>query len=277
MNGKMTMALALSLLGVGSCDGRDVPLCTGSDGLELRVFYQGGGQDATGGTVRIENGYSSFAVDGQCQYFISGGWQGVSGRDQGWRRGRVGDGLRATLERLAGEADLAGIDDCDRYSLVFDAPSLVIANVRSSVTTCGRPGARLTAVSDAIRERAPELWERGQPLDGDLHIVVLEGPALVDTWPPYAWPSGLAIADYFDREQEALGQYPPGSSRRVVASDAAPLRVLREQFLSDVRARPTLAPINGIPVTDGAFVGWMFLRDALPYENERGLWPLPNE
>ena len=35
--------------------------------------------------------------------------------------------------------------------------------------------------------------------------------------------------------------------------------------------------VEGIPVTDGATSATLFMRDALPYEDEHGLWRLPGE
>src|SRR5262245_20404170 len=103
MGRHVRVALAVSVLGIHGCsnaispvssesdapelplepDAPELPLCTGSARLALRVFYAGGGLAATGGTVRLENGYPSFAVDGQCRYFMSGGWQSSSGRNEG--------------------------------------------------------------------------------------------------------------------------------------------------------------------------------------------------
>jgi hypothetical protein len=67
---------------------------------------------------------------------------------------------------------------------------------------------------------------------------------------------------------------PIGRSKKVVAADAAPLRAIREEYLSDTRPGDLYAA-DGIPITDGVISATMFLRDALPYEDERGILPLP--
>jgi hypothetical protein len=97
------------LLGSGcSSEAATVPLCDGSTNLTLRIFH--GGQSSRGylgSGVREENGHPSFAVDGQCRYFISGGWVAdQQSRDLGWREGVVSNDLRRALEARAGAEDL---------------------------------------------------------------------------------------------------------------------------------------------------------------------------
>jgi hypothetical protein len=64
---------------------------------------------------------------------------------------------------------------------------------------------------------------------------------------------------------------------RVLAADATPLRELRERYLSDSRINPLRYDQAGIPVTDGTLIARVFMRDALPYENDEGLLPLPGQ
>jgi hypothetical protein len=253
-----------------------VPLCDGSTHMTLRVFYEGGGQDYLGGAVRLENGHPSFVVDGQCQYFMSGGWlEQRQSRDVGWRQGIVPDDLRRALEDSAGMEDLTSAFGCSGAG-GLDAPSVIVANTRSSVVC---PGDGIGPVREAIaviRQRARDLWAAGRPLDGDLHVNVREVTGLEPErrWP---WPSELVLRDYLEPDSlvSAL-EHPEGQRRRVAALDAIQLRVVREQYLRDTEAGISYQAA-GIPVTDGELSAALFMRDALPHEDERGILPLPGD
>lgn len=272
----VAMATVLSLAG-GGCGSDDeppatVPLCDESDELTLRIFVGAGGMDYHGSEVRRENGAPSFAVDGQCRYFVSGGWNNQrQGSDLGWRQGTVDDELRRTLESEAGAEDLASVYECFPGGPV-DAGSMVVANARSSLT-CGGAGEDLLAVFARMGRRARDLWEQGQPLDGDLRITLVEA---YGGEPPrrYSWPSELAFEQYWEPAQRLSGQEP--RSQRVAAADAGPLRALREQFLRDTQPG-VLYTASGIPIVAGNQQATSFMRDALVYEDERGLLPLAGQ
>jgi hypothetical protein len=280
MRERAVVIATLSLLaGAGCSSAADapagaVPLCDGSAKLTLRIFYAGqSGREEFGSAVRIENGLPSFSVDGQCQYFMSGGWvEDKQARDYGWRQGSVSDDLRRSLEAKAGAEDLPTAYDCNGPS-VPDASPAIIANARSTVICPGDGGQAVGEIMTTIRQRARELWGTGRPLDGDLRITVREPSGLE---PPrrYRWPTGLALQDYFESDSSALAFDPIGRSRKVAAADAAPLRAIREEYLSDTRPG-VLYTADGIPITDGEISATMFMRDALPYEDERGILPLP--
>jgi hypothetical protein len=272
----VAMATVLSLTGAG-CGSDDeapatVPLCDESDELTLRIFVGAGGMDYYGSEVRRENGSPSFAVDGQCRYFVSGGWNNQrQGSDLGWRQGTVDDELRRTLESEVGAEDLASVYECFPAGPV-DAGPMVVANARSSLE-CGGAGEDLLAVFARMGPRARDLWEQGQPLDGDLHITLVEASG---GEPPrrYSWPSELAFEQYWEPAQRLSGQQP--RSQRVAAAEAAPLRALREQFLRDTQPG-VLYTAGGIPIVAGNQQATMFMRDALLYEDERGRLPLSGE
>jgi hypothetical protein len=251
----------------------EVPLCNGSTQLTLRVFYASqSAREVFGGAVRIENGFPSFAVDGQCQYFMSGGWfEDQQARDHGWRQGTVSDELRSTLEAKAGAADLPAAYDCEGPGAV-DASPAIISNARSTVICPSDAKQAVVEMMAVIRQRARELWATGRPLDGDLRITV----RAAGNEPPrrYRWPAGLALRDYLEPDSSTFVSDPVGRSKRVAAADAAPLRAIREEFLRDTRPG-VLYVGDGIPITDGQISATLFMRDALPYEDEQGILPLP--
>jgi hypothetical protein len=259
----------------GDAPAATAPLCDGSAHLTLRIFFAGQpARDVFGSAVRIENGFPSFAVNGQCQYFMSGGWmEDKQARDYGWRQGIVSDELRGALEAKAGAEDLTTAYDCNG-PLAADASPAIVANARSTVI-CPDGSQAMRETMAAIRQPARELWAEGHPLDGDLRITVREASGLE---PPrrYRWPSGLALRDYFEPDSSTLVFEPVGRSKKVAAVDAAPLRAIREEYLSDTRAG-VLYTGEGIPITDGEMSATLFMRDALPYEDERGILPLPGE
>lgn len=284
IGGRAILGAAISLLpGVGCSSGNvapatAVPLCNGTPRLTLRVFFAGHlglGREVPGSAVRIENGFPSFAVDGQCRYFMSGGWQeDRQARDQGWRQGVVSDEMNRLLEDHAGVEDLMGTYDCGNGQAALDASPVIVGNMRSSVICWSDVSDGVRELLTVIRQNARELWSEGQPLDGDLRITVREEVGLE---PPqrYPWPNGLELLDFFEPASNPDVQL-PGKSKRVAAMDAEPLRAIREQFLYDTEPG-VLYTGNGIPVADGELFATMFMRDALPYEDESGLLPLPAE
>jgi hypothetical protein len=276
----IAMATVAALAGVGCGSDAEplptVPLCDGSNELTLRIFHGPGGMDFYGSEVRRESGVPSFAVDGQCQYFVSGGWNNQrQGVDLGWRQGTLDGELLRTLEREAGAEDLASVYACSGGG-ALDAGDMVVANSRSTLR-CNGGNESLLELFERIRLRARELWEQGQALDGDLHITLVEA---YGGEPPqwYSWPSELAFDEYWRPAQTPSAQLEP-RSQRVPAADAASLRALRERYLRDTReTQPgTLYAGGGLPIADGETLAVMYMRDALPYEDERGRLPLPAE
>ena len=282
MGGSSVVIATVSLLAVASCSSDAdapaamVPLCDGSSAMTLRIFYAGqSGREVLGSAVRIENGFPSFVVDGKCNYFMAGGWlEDQQARDYGWRQGTLSDDLRRTLEAKAGAEDLPSAYACSG-SGALDAPPAIVANARSSVICSSDANESVREIMSVIRQGARELWAAGQPLAGDLRVTIREASGAE---PPqrYPWPSGLALSDYFEPDSSSLYFEPEGRSKRVAAADAVPLHALREQYLRDTR--PGVLYIGeGIPITHGETSATMFMRDAVPYEDERGLLPLPEE
>jgi hypothetical protein len=134
-------------------------------------------------------------------------------------------------------------------------------------------------IVDAVKARAHDLWTRGEPLDQELHIVAITASEPTDPPTPYPWPSELELSDYFVSDQTVFLKKPVGNSTLVQAADAGSLRALRERYLGDLRARPNQSSYRdeGIPVTDGNTKASVFMRDALPYEDDNGLWPMPGD
>lgn len=278
---RTTAVLGFALLAMG-CGSEIplIPLCDGADALTLRIFSPPQPErEFLGGGVRIENGYPSFAVDGQCRYYISGGWRGEDsrmGRDVGWRTGHLSDDLRRSLEEIAGSEDLA-----ERYPTcvvdgTHDAVDIVVANSGSAVRCVQSGNAGVRDVFEFVNERAQRLRDGGEPVSGHLHVTAWGGLTRAERPEPYEWPPELVLADYFEADATVYAATSDGLSQRVSGSEAAPLRQLRERYLNDLQSRPPSAyDAEGIPITDGNLVARLFMRDALPYEDENGVWPIP--
>ena len=268
-------AMAIAVGGCGAAEAPRVPLCDGSEGLTLRVFVAGPpGREGRGGAVRIENGFPSFAVDGQCRYYIGGGWGATlqdQGRDQGWREGVLDAELRESLEQTAGYEDLQEINDCGAND-VDDTSHLIVANSRSSLRCSGEQGKRVTAIFQLVEGHARKLRETGHPREGAMHVVAGSSEYFPGPYPVYPWPTGLILRDYFN-DEATNSDFAIGYSKLASGTDASQLRSAREAYLIDTAPGTSVAYYgSGIPMTDGELDAQVFLRDALPYENARGLW-----
>jgi hypothetical protein len=257
-------------------DASQPALCDGSSQLVLRIFYEGQlARERLGSAVRVENGYPSFALDGHCQYYVSGGWTDSErhGRDLAWHHGFLPDDVRNTLERDAALGDLPSFYDCASSGGGFDIPTPVIENARSSVACVGGAGMKLLDFLGRMREIAAALWSAGQPMGEAMRVnVVPIGSTNPDR---YVWPGTLNLLEYFEQDI-GYAEESAGKSKLVPAADAGPLRALREQYLRDQAGDPT-SEAAGILVSDGMTEGTLYMRDALTYEDDRGLLRHPGE
>jgi hypothetical protein len=92
----------------------------------------------------------------------------------------------------------------------------------------------------------------------------------------YPWPLAQPLQPLLIPEDVAPAAYAgnaSGVSHLISeAGGAAMLRSIREQWLVDRKATPGFY-IGGLRMTDGNTTATVFLRDALPYEDEHGLLP----
>jgi hypothetical protein len=80
------------------------------------------GRELPGLAVRVENGYGSIAIDGQCNYWIGGGWlEDQFARDEPWREGVLDKSTRDALDAVLSVADLTPLADCSG-PLISDDP-----------------------------------------------------------------------------------------------------------------------------------------------------------
>lgn len=247
-------------------------LCDGTATLRLRVFKEAiNGREARGSIVRVENGVPSFFVDGMCSYWISGGWEDdMFSRDRGWRVGTLDSELLGELEQAFPLEFLHQLADCPEMAGVFDANIRTIRSARSTAS-CRTNGLLFDSAWNAVATRASVLWARATPLDGGIRVSAIQTSGLGLKYP---WPAHEPLSSFVIPEApEAVYQgFSSGISRLVVdPAIAGQLRLARESFFIDSVATGTFA--DGQKMFDGTYSAFVFMRDALPYEDDHGLLP----
>jgi hypothetical protein len=248
------------------------PLCDPSQPSAGRVAVEmrdNPGRVARGQAVMYDNGAHYIFVDGQCNYW-------VNHPNQVWDETRSGVLDVETAARL-GESlhfgawsDLRGTWSGDGG--VFDAPVLIFDDAMSAVICadlCDGPGVAgaVKAMRDAFPVVAQELWDRGSPAASGVRAIAVAGqpgPGI----PFVDWPLARPIAD-FVRSGQSIGV-----GEGTLEADVASARSLQELRASFLRGDHGAFVWNMLPVmSDGAYYQ-LYLRDALPFENELGLVPL---
>jgi len=255
-------------------DAMTPPICDGSANLRLRIFVEPqNGRELRGSIVRVENGYQSLMIDGACDFWIGGGWiDDPMARDLGWRRGHIPAALEQELETLISIGDLGSVQDCLSNDIA-DAPTRSIRSATSRAR-CIRGGPRFEAAWSWAEKHGPDLWHEGVPLDQGIRVeavMLYDG----DNSKAYGWPAGAPLAELILQETEGSALvFASGVSTLVMDPDRAQaLRRLRDEYIADRRAFPGLF-YDGQKMTDEQHTSAVvYMRDQLPYEDERGLLP----
>lgn len=245
-------------------------VCDGSAKLKLRVFGETApDREIRGSVVQSENGFPSFGLDGLCNYWISAGWtSAIENIEFGWRSGHADQSLQNEIEQAFPLENLESLADCQDTSGLFDATAGVLKSV-SSQASCVRGGPRFKAAWLVVESHAMDMWIHGAPMTGGMHVAAVQTMD-GDTSKPYPWPAVEPLADFIPPDSLASTN---GASRLVGdPATAEALRVLRSQYLDDRRASPGLF-FDGQKMTDGSSTATVYMREELPYEDARGLWP----
>jgi len=251
----------------GDASPPSMPLCDGVAHPRLWVLSQSG-RETLGATVRTELGYPFLLLDGICTYWTGGGWsEDMLGRDRPVRTGVLTEVEVETLERALPIADVAALDDCQPEPGSFDVPVRGI-RVGGGVAWCESKGPVFDAAWKIVRALAAQLWTEGTPVTGPLHVAV-RGASTTSNPAPYPWPLVEPLRSFAPPD----GRYDPGTSYTVSDPAAtAKLRALRDQYLADRAASSGLySNWDGLKAADTADAGFVFMRDAIPYEDARGL------
>jgi hypothetical protein len=250
-------------------------VCDGSPSLRLRIYqYSSPERNLRGSIVRIENGFPSFGLDGECNYYINGGWLSVPlGRDEAWRYGKIPSDVQSELDAGLILSNLQDLRDCLPDAGLYDVDPWVISTVESSAS-CISPGPKLSKALAIIQSRASSLWSNGLRMEGPIRFSAAD--TADDSSNLYQWPLVAPLADFVIREDVSLADY-KGFSTGVsyLTTDQVSVvkfRQLREQYIADRTANPGRFT-DGQVMSDGTTRAFVYMRDALPYEDEHGLWP----
>lgn len=252
------------------------PLCDGVAHLRLWALIAPG-DELRGSLVRVENGYPFLAIDGTCSYWIGGGWEeDLLSRDRPLRTGTLAATDAATIEQLVPLGDIAPLRDCPPPPANLFDYSFRVLRTATKDASCFTAAPELTAGTrfesawipfEAIAAR---LWNDGTPVNGAIHVSAApaaDGPANA---PPYTWPIATPLASFVLADSDVFAI---GVSRLVDdPTTASQLRALRDRYLSDRTAQPGLyLNWDGLLATDQSTTANVYMRDAIPYEDARGL------
>jgi len=251
-------------------------LCTPESGdADIRFVAQtgGGGSDIPGSQVLIENGYAFLVIDGTCRYFV--------------QQKKFGDVRTGTLNahdqesiwqnlRLADWSEYVG---CHEPEIFADGGSSWSFRFNSdTLSTCWQnpiPYDRVKWLVEESRSAIDNLHGSGTPVDGPVRYILVGNPEFAEqaeSWPDGQfknaplWPLSAPAADLAVELNDAY----TATSRRAIDADAQALRAIADSF----RAGDIGVSYGGYaPVKDSESNYYqLFLRDALPFENEDGYW-----
>jgi hypothetical protein len=251
------------------------PLCDGLPHIRLWVLVEPMlSREYPGSQVRVENGVPFLTIDGSCDYWVSGGWMEDSlSRDRGARRGTLAAMEAREVEQSVPLNDVAVLGDCAPVAGQADVSVRTIVSAKTPAR-CPTTGARFDAAWSSIQALANTLWQRGEPMDGPIHVSAVGARDGAAGMLPYSWPLAMSLGSFVvDPGKDGSNLATPGISRLVTElSSTKSLRTLRDQYLTDRGARPGLyVSWDGLKVTDSVDTVLVYFRDAIPYEDASGL------
>lgn len=112
-------------------------------------------------------------------------------------------------------------------------------------------------------------------MDGGLHVSAVGALNEADRLPMlYEWPLAAPLSQFLlEPGKDGSNLAMPGMSKFVVDPESTRLlRALRERYLADRDAQPgRYTNWDGLKATDGVDAAFVYMRDATPYEDARGL------
>lgn len=259
-----------------SDSGSNGTLCNGAATLRLWVLVEPiYSRELPGSQLRVENGSPFIAIDGECAYWIGGGWTpDPLARDREIRSGLLDSVAAAAIEHAVKLDDLAPLEDCVAAGGSSDISVRSIQTALSGVR-CGSKGVLFDQAWSALETLAMSLWQNGRPLDGDIHIgAVVANQDTPGGAPPYVWPLPTPLGSYLlPPGKDGSNLFMPAIS--MVVRDPAStekLRTLRARYLADREAAPgRYTNWDALRTTDGATTAFVYMRDAIPNEAVNGL------
>lgn len=271
---KPSIPCLLAFLVQAGCGGTDepTPLCDPSDpsarrvALEARVSPERLGR---GQAVLFDHGGSFLFVDDQCRYW-------ANNPSQVWDETRSGRLEVEDATRLGRDLHFQAWHDLgatwtDPRGGVFDAPVLIFDDGTDAVVCvdfCDVPDvpAEVKAMRDELPIVIQELWDRGRAIVSSVRAVAV--PAEPGPGVPFVeWPLARPIADFLRTDAVGFGE-------GTLEDDVASAQALEDLKTSFLRGDHGAFVWDALPVTSGGAYYLLYVRDALPFEDERGLVPL---
>lgn len=275
----MTRLATLLLLGLGGCSrslatpdaatpdaGTTPGICDGSPDLRLAFQVSGGGPTAPGETMLSENGWRFLLVDGTCQAWVLKDSSGP---------------LVRTVLSPDDEAQLATALELSAWNGITPPPggcpdangtSFRFRDQRLSGVPCGAdPASAWAQLNTAADAQLDRLAASGTAWAGDLRYVVLRESSPNDPRPPVAWPLATPLATIVRDLNQGSG-YRRGDSLRATGDDASKLRAIRTTAAGASSTYGVVYDFTRVSDAEGATYQ-LYVRDALPFEQDDGLVP----
>lgn len=239
-------------------------------------YSQGGGLDRheIGSQVVSENGFEFIFINEACRYWVAS--RGLHGPLGETRSGTLNaDELKAIdgALNIAGWKALVGVHS--PTVRVFDGSPLRLS-IPGHTIVCADSCFGDQPVKEIfieVRKLLVDLFSKGKPLDGPVRIAVVPLDGSIVSWNagPVAWPLSKPLSEFVS-PYEAL---PPGKGHLIIGEEANVLRKLRGMQRMEAFA-PLKDVASSIPIgvsrTDSLHA--LYLRDAMPIEDEAGLVPV---
>ncbi len=280
---KPSKVIRLALILVASCAGATDPpvetpqICDGQPSLKL-FFRLAAGFIPPPSGLHYENGGTFLAVDGQCRYFTNyhrelTGWPEV-------RTGTLGPSKVDHLVRRLRVSRWANIGDANGGNPNYDHHVLSLWTDGKNVATCldACEAAEVKSMSAETEIAAKELWTSGKPNDGPVRISMIRDGTLMRQ----ASANENAVAWLLKMDLDSVllppsGMYATGGMGMLVEDpdDFAALKSMRRHFQDGAATNVSFdfIPIKRTPEA-ARYDFILHIRDAIPYEDTRGLIPL---
>jgi len=241
-------------------------ICDGSAAVRLAIQVSGGGPALPGNTMLSENGWRFLLVDGTCTVWVLKAFGDALVREalSADAEAQLATALKlSTWDRIA--PPTGSCPDAAGLSFRFDEQRL-------SSSSCDfardSPWGQLAAAAD---EQLDGFAAAGEVWAGDLRYLVLQESTPTDSRPPVAWPLDTAVEPLALDADQAFG-YRAGGSLRATGDEAAKLRVIRTTAAAATATYGV--PYDFTRVMDARGGTYqLYIRDALPFEQDNGLVP----
>lgn len=249
-------------------------ICNGETGMQLRVYVGIGLSDGEmGAEIEAENGVRSFFVDGGCVAWAGGGWaEDRLGRARPWRSARLTSQQKDALEAALGFATFDHVADCQSQSGLF-SHSVRVMQRRQAGYLCRTRGPQFDKTWELVTSIALAISNTGAPLTGPIRLAAkeIENPEASFYPGPVPWPFDKKLDDFLYDQTKAGRRYPTGNGLLVSdLEEAKKLRLLQANHLAAIDSHPERPP-SALKVTNGTTIAAVYLRDALPFEDEFGI------